>query len=135
MGLPLFAVSHDGRQGVGQMNDYADTFVADIVTGQTHYLPPGLGLNVSSWGENGGLLGGRSVSDGAWGYSFQAELIQINTPPTGVTYSLTDDAGGRFQVDPVTGEVTVADAICWSTRRHLAPGHGPRDRRGRLDPE
>jgi Ca2+-binding RTX toxin-like protein len=27
-----------------------------------------------------------------------------------VTYSLTDDAGGRFAIDPATGEVTVADA-------------------------
>ena len=31
-------------------------------------------------------------------------------PPSGVGYSLTDDAGGRFQIDPVTGKVTVADA-------------------------
>ncbi len=28
----------------------------------------------------------------------------------GVTYSLTDDAGGRFTIDASTGEVTVADA-------------------------
>jgi protocadherin Fat 4 len=30
---------------------------------------------------------------------------------SGVTYSLTDDAGGRFAIDPTTGVVTVAGAI------------------------
>ena len=37
------------------------------------------------------------------------------------TYELTDDAGGRFRIDPVTGEVTVANgaAIDYET----APGH------------
>ena len=66
--------------------------------------------------------------DEAWGYSYQAELIQINTPPTGVTYSLTDDAGGRFQIDPVTGKVTVADADLLLYEGGTAPGHGARDR-------
>ena len=28
-----------------------------------------------------------------------------------VTYELTDNAGGRFAIDPTTGEVTVADGI------------------------
>ena len=28
-----------------------------------------------------------------------------------VTYELIDDAGGRFAIDPVTGQVTVADGI------------------------
>ena len=34
----------------------------------------------------------------------------VQHPTDGVVFSLTDDAGGRFQIDPVTGKVTVADA-------------------------
>ena len=38
-----------------------------------------------------------------------------------VTYSLTDDAGGRFTIDANTGVVTVADgSVCWTTRRRPA---------------
>ena len=37
-------------------------------------------------------------------------MSSFNLEPTGVVFSLTDDAGGRFQIDPASGEITVADA-------------------------
>ena len=50
-------------------------------------------------------------------------------PPSGVSYSLTDDAGGRFQIDPETGRVTVADADLLLYEGGTShPGHGARDR-------
>ncbi len=50
---------------------------------------------------------------------------------SGVTYSLTDDAGGRFAINSTTGVVTVPAP---STGRPADPGdHRPRHLRRRLD--
>ena len=43
-----------------------------------------------------------------------------------VTYSLSDDAGGRFAIDANTGEITVADTVrCWIMRRRLLTHRRP----------
>ena len=46
-----------------------------------------------------------------------AQATNLGGPP--VTYSLTDNAGGRFQINATTGVVTVAAALDYET----APGH------------
>ena len=45
------------------------------------------------------------------------QATNLGGPP--VTYSLTDNAGGRFQINATTGVVTVAAALDYET----APGH------------
>ena len=112
--MSVDVVSHDGRQVIGnswdniQMDNHR--VVMDLVTGQTEYLPGDFDFSRSTFGENGQLLA-RSYRGHIDGYdSYQGTVIQINPPPTGVVFSLTDDAGGRFQIDPVSGKVTVADA-------------------------
>lgn len=53
----------------------------------------------------------NSVSEGATNGTVVAGLsVGATDPNGGATYSLTDDADGRFAIDPVTGVVTVADA-------------------------
>jgi hypothetical protein len=54
---------------------------------------------------------GGSVSEGA-GNGDSVNITASATDANGgaVTYLLTDDAGGRFAIDPATGVVTVADA-------------------------
>ena len=39
---------------------------------------------------------------------------------TTISYSLTDNAGGRFAINATTGVVTVANGRCWITRRRPA---------------
>jgi hypothetical protein len=34
-----------------------------------------------------------------------------------VTYSLSNDAGGRFAINASTGVITVANGTCWMRRR------------------
>jgi len=53
------------------------------------------GDTVAEHAANGTVVGSASATDGNSGDSF--------------TYSLTDDAGGRFAIDRDTGEITVAD--------------------------
>jgi hypothetical protein len=53
----------------------------------------------------------NTIAEGAVNGTVVAGLSLISSDGAGaVTYSLSDDAGGRFAIDPVTGEVTVADA-------------------------
>ena len=40
---------------------------------------------------------------------FTASAVDSDPLFSMVTYSLTDDAGGRFQIDPLTGVVSVLD--------------------------
>lgn len=55
--------------------------------------------------------GANTVTEGAANGTVVAGLALGATDPNGgVTYSLTDDAGGRFAIDATTGVVTVLDA-------------------------
>ncbi len=54
--------------------------------------------------------GANAVDEGAANGAAVGVAAQASDPSGGdVTYSLTDDAGGRFAIDSVTGIVTVAD--------------------------
>ncbi len=59
-----------------------------------------------------GALAGTLVGITALAFDLDGEIV---------TYALADDAGGRFTIDPVTGEVSVADASLIDFES--APGH------------
>ncbi|MET3666561.1 cadherin domain-containing protein [Caulobacter sp. 1776] len=64
----------------------------------------------------------NAVSEGAADGATVGVTASATDPKTGaVTYSLADDAGGRFAIDPVTGVVTVADAT--KLNFETAPSH------------
>ena len=59
-----------------------------------------------------------------------ASSTDVNGPA--VTYSLTDDAGGRFAIDATTGVVTVANGTLLDFETATShQHHGPGDRRCR----
>src|SRR5436190_412846 len=60
---------------------------------------------VAEWAADGSLVGLTATSS------------DPNGPP--VTFSLTDDAGGRFAIDATTGVVTVADGTLRSEERRV----------------
>ncbi len=52
----------------------------------------------------------NEVAEGALpGTNVGLTAFSTDTPPSAITYSLADDAGGRFQIDPGTGVVSVAN--------------------------
>ena len=74
---------------------YAETFTIQV---ENNFAPTDLDLSNATVDENsanGTVVGTASTTDPNDTDSF--------------TYSLTDDAGGRFAIDPNTGEITVAD--------------------------
>ena len=96
--------------------------VASVVDGDGDALTLGVAFPT----DGGGSL--TLNSDGS--YSFTPAANYNGSVPQ-VTYTLTDDAGGRFDIDPVTGEITVADGetketiaefveVCQERRSRLA---------------
>ena len=76
---------------------YTETF-SIAVTDQPDNPPSDLSLSGTSVAENaadGTLVGTASATDADAGETF--------------TYALTDNAGGRFAIDPASGQITVAD--------------------------
>ena len=51
----------------------------------------------------------NAVSESANGGTYFGLTAGMVTSQAGVTYSLTDNAGGRFVIDPATGRVTIAN--------------------------
>lgn len=68
------------------------------------------GLDGSGWGAYAGALQ-AAVPEGASDGTVVATVVRVADPDTGDahSFSLANDAGGRFAIDPVTGEITVAD--------------------------
>ena len=57
----------------------------------------------------GSASASENVSDGVVIYT--AAATDIDTTGEAITFSLTDDAGGLFEIDPNTGEVTLTDGL------------------------
>ena len=76
-----------------------------LTTANTNDGPDDLALSNAAVNENvadGTVVGTASGSD--------ADVGDV------LSYSLTDDAGGRFAIDSSTGEITVADGSCPGSR-------------------
>src|SRR5204863_311363 len=68
-----------------------------------------------------GNAGANTVAEGAADGSLVG-LTATSSDPNGppVTFSLTDDAGGRFAIDATTGVVTVADGTLLNYEDHTS---------------
>ena len=55
-------------------------------------------------------LSGQQVDENAADDTVVGTVAASDLDGDGLTYSLTDDAGGRFAIDAATGQITVADA-------------------------
>ena len=114
-------ISYDGRYvAFREPFSDSDVYIKDMVTGQVEVVPGSTKIGNQS-GPTDVMAIGDSGSILLWSWdnwdpnnpdpsNASLWVAPFNTEPSGVLFSLTDDAGGRFQIDPVTGVVTVADA-------------------------
>ncbi len=56
-----------------------------------------------------GSLSGDQVDENAADDTVVGRVAASDPDADGLTYSLTDDAGGRFAIDPASGQITVAN--------------------------
>ena len=92
------ATSHDVTVRVTDAGGLAHTETFTISLGDVNERPTDLDLSANSVDEN--AANGTTVG-----------TVSVTDPDAGdsASYTLTDDAGGRFAIDGATGEITVAD--------------------------
>ena len=143
-----WSVDHDGHwsydldednavvQSLGVGHSISDVFTISSLDGSIQQT---VTINIGGWNDapttpvDGDAAENAIRASAAAGAAVGITLQSNDIDNDSVAYALTDDAGGRFQVNPLTGEVTVAagaplsagtytvTGIAWDGAAHSAP--------------